>query len=184
MEGPSEFWQLVQAYVVIAIGILLVIVMFDSKTRRDQENRLALILGNGGCPKAFDSKYINKESHKLRRDVQKSFKRGKDLAKKAAREGMESAFGTTPRFNGDQGFFEGAVADRYYGVKRNCDPQIDCGIVDPQSFTEGYGVYDGTACMPKNRILCNLPKRNNMNYYEGYKVHSYSTIPDSMDMVN
>jgi len=56
MERPSEFWQLIQAYVVIAVGVLALIVMADAKTRRDQETRMSLILGHSGkFPNIFSS---------------------------------------------------------------------------------------------------------------------------------
>ena len=87
MEGPSEFYKLIQAYIVIAIGVLAVIVLLDSETRRDQENRLALILGHRGCPKALSGKYLSEEAKKLRFDAQQMYAQ----AKKAAQKGIKYA---------------------------------------------------------------------------------------------
>jgi len=60
MERPSDFWQLIQAYVVIAIGVLALIVMADAKTRRDQENRMSLILGYNGKYRGGSPRYCPK----------------------------------------------------------------------------------------------------------------------------
>ena len=84
MEGPSEFYQLLQAYVVIAIGVLAIIVMFDSKTRRDQESRLALILGHSGCSKLTDGGYLKREARKLWGDTRTAYTRGADLVEETA----------------------------------------------------------------------------------------------------
>ena len=70
LEPPSEWHQLLQAYVVIAIGILAVIVMFDSKARRDHENRLALVLGYQ--PAKLNTAAVQQHARELRSDVRKS----------------------------------------------------------------------------------------------------------------
>ncbi len=90
MEGPSDFLQLIQSYIVIAVGILAVIVMFDSKTRRSQESRLALILGNSGCPQMFDPSYLKSEAGKLSGDAKRLYSQGKKTAA-AYTEGMGGA---------------------------------------------------------------------------------------------
>ena len=164
MEGPSEFYQLLQAYVVLAIGVLVVIVMFDSKTRRDQEHRLALVLGHGGCGKLTDLGYLRSEAGKFVSDSQVAYEQGKQLAEEKVAELTK----------------EGVAANRFYAQQR-CDPATDitCGLDDPASYIEGYGVYDNTAChgkAPGTRIQCNLPAGNNLNYYEGYESSSYLGI--------
>ena len=167
MEGPSEFHQLLQAYVVIAIGVLAIIVMFDSKTRRDKESRLALILGHSGCSDLTDVGYLKREARLLAGDSKVAYEQGKDL--------VESAV-------------EGAVPNRFYSHQQ-CDPATDitCGLDDPSSYIEGYGVYDNTAChgkAPGTRIQCNLPRGNNLNYYEGYGNPSYLSIDTQTKMEN
>jgi len=161
MDRPSDFWQLMQAYVVVAVGVLAIIVMFDAKTRRDQENRLALILGHSGCPKAFDYSYLKKESGKLAGDSKKAYKQGKKLVS------------------------EGYRVHR----QERCDPftDITCGLLPASEITEGYGVYDDTACQgraPGTRIQCNLSSNNNLHYYEGYGDDGYMKISDKDDMDN
>ena len=88
MDGPSSWHKLMQAYGVIAIGVLALIVMFDAKTRRSQENRLALILGTSGCPKMMDYKYLKGEARELAGDVRQTYKGGKAFVQKGMREGM------------------------------------------------------------------------------------------------
>ena len=129
MEGPSEFYQLLQAYVVIAIGVLAIIVMFDSKTRRDQESRLALILGHSGCSKLTDVGYLKSEAGKLWGDTKIAYEQGAELVEETA-DKVKTAV-------------EGASSNRFYTV-RTCDPMTDitCGFDDPVSYIEGYGVNE------------------------------------------
>ena len=95
MEGPSEFHQLLQAYVVIAIGVLAIIVMFDSKTRRDKESRLALILGHSGCSDLTDVGYLKREARLLAGDSKVAYEQGKDLVESAADEVKDATEGMT-----------------------------------------------------------------------------------------
>jgi len=175
MDGPSSWHKLMQAYVVVAIGVLAIIVMFDAKTRRSQENRLALILGTRGCPKALNPRQLQKEVGSLAGDVKKVFKRGNKLVQKA--------LGTSEGMCGDD--HEG------YRVHRQvrCDPATDitCGLLPADEVTEGYGVYDDTGChgkAPGTRIQCNLPEGNDLNYYEGYGNGGYLSIAEKDDMDN
>ncbi len=118
MEGPSDFYQLIQAYVIIAVGVLAIIVMFDSKSRRNQETRLALILGQSGNTPVFDLEYLKKEAEKLSDDVSGAYAQGKSVAK---------------------GLAEGLVANRVYGRQMRCDPATDVNFCmsSPTSFVEG-----------------------------------------------
>ena len=95
MEGPSEFLQLLQAYVILAVGVLAIIVMFDSSSRRDQENRMALVLGHSGCSDLTDWRYLKREAGSLYGDSRKVYGRGRTFAEKELmnREGMEGCCG-------------------------------------------------------------------------------------------
>ena len=185
MEGPSEFLQLLQSYVIIAVGVLAIIVMFDSRTRRDQENRLSLILGHSGCSDLTDWRYLKNQAGSLFGDSRKVYGQSKWITNQ----------GHKLVENGNSllrlGLLkEGAVANSIYSSKK-CDPASDltCGLDDPRSFIEGYGIGDNTAChgkKPGTRIQCNLPENNNLNYYEGYanERDSYSLVDSGMMMEN
>jgi len=148
MDRPSEYFKLAQALVVLAIGILAIIVMFDSKTRRDHENRLSLVLGVQ-CAK-LNVPSLKKNAKSLANEVKFE---AREVAKKVEKQAEN-------------------YSNYIYQIAPDCDPNIfpDPNMCPKRSYYEGYGITDDTACMdrpPYKRINCNLPSGNNHNYYEG-----------------